>query len=205
MKHLTFQHPITQVIAQLLYGIVRHPEELIVSEESFMSPKYGPHLGINVLPHMADYAVLCGRGGRQINALKFIVAMMGIRLKVVADIDLKQTFIGQQGKTQPFVPSKTFNEVEAFSLIDGLREKLWDNYKEMATQVIREPEKIHIVIKPSSSSDIPVIEALADVIYPYGVRCGRKLNICKEKPKHINSESQNDRKSTIPSGKRERG
>lgn len=193
----SFQHPITHIVLPLIEGICKYKEDLQVKERVADND-----VSIVLFPHMADYPKLCGKEGRQIKALRFLVKHMGKKIGVNAEIDIKESWHGEREGKSDFEFNPEFDKHEAIKLLDTFRLAIWpDNFGTRDVISNTEGDKLHVYLVSISDEDTSLIIALADVFYPYGYRNGRKIVI------HIgpnNSEHRTIRQSPVPSGKRER-
>jgi predicted RNA-binding protein YlqC (UPF0109 family) len=192
----SLHHPITKAVVPLIGGICKYKSHLEVKEQ------VNSGVTIFLLPHMADYPKVCGSGGRQIKALRFLVKRMGNILGIKAFIDLKESWIGDREDDIPFVRNPDFDEQQAIELLDGFRHLLWpQGFENQKISALIEGDKMHIYLMPNSDSDVVTINALADVFYTYGYANGRKI-VIHDGPE--NNEHRTIRQSPIPGGERER-
>lgn len=183
-----FQHKITKAIAPIVFGMCAHPNECVISED----PNDGL-LTITVSPHMADYRVICGKAGKTINGLKYIVEKCGQNIGEYATLDLVESFRGDKEDDRPFVFNPDFDEKLMERNINRLVALA---FKEPPiTEVMRLDDKLKYFIRVKTNDDVTMLNALDAVIWPYGYNSGQIIEV-----RNINKkdESRNDRAGTFP-------
>lgn len=169
-------HPITQALLPLIAGICFYKDVLEISDNDS-----GGRLSIFIVPHMADYPVLSGSGGRQIRALRYIVRVAAERIGITdSEVHLDESYIGEREPSRPFQTDPKFDERAAMDILHGLMRILWPKRKSTDLRIDRR-EKLHFYIEPIEPEDVTVISALGDLFYCYGMRNGKKIEIHKEK------------------------
>lgn len=176
-------HPITEAILPLVKGMCLKPDEL--SHREIKSSRSPDRLTLIISPHMADFRILCGKGGRQINALRWIVTRAGRRLKLTVDIRLEESYRGEPVTGDPFRFNPDFEKDSKFQEVFGnILKIVFDTVPEFNVVTHGDKTKIFMEVDPNVPDDISTVTALADIFYPFGFRHGRRLEIRPSKLPH---------------------
>lgn len=151
------KHPITKAIAPLILACCAHPEDCRI-EEAF----HEHQLLITVTPHVADYPIICGKKGKQINALKFVIKAAGESAGIDAALSLEDGFTGRKE------PARGFNQNPEFDVpwFVGMVEELLSAATGRPIHI--EAERHNDVLNLSADTDISeasICKAVESVAY----------------------------------------
>jgi len=167
VKREDLKHPLSKAIAPLILGLCRYPADCRILEAVD-----GSDVAITVIPHRADFKIVCGKSGRQIKAIKYLAARAGQLGGYDAQILLEEGLVGSPE------PAREFQQDPQFD-VDGLLEQIrratslvFD--REMPLSFERQCDKIKVYIDadPDDPEEVPSVMALADVFYPAAFKAG---------------------------------
>lgn len=170
------RHKITKAFLPLIRGMCYHRDDLQIKEAGLTD------LVFTVFPHMADYPILCGTGGRQVKALAYLVKRAGRSMGIAAEFRLKESYIGDTEPVRPFQRNPNFSVPELMEVLSEIMMLTLG-----ADQAVSELEGEKMKIYIDAAHEASTVMALADVFYPYGYRNGQIVEIRQPKPK--NSET----------------
>ena len=176
------RHPITLAFEPLLRGMCSYPGQLVVDQE-MDSPT---HYILTVSPNRNDFAIICGKKGRQIRALTFLVAEAGRKFGIRAEVELEENYRGDpRPPITAFSENPNFDENKFLALFGALMELVFPGA--VQTDYIRMDDRLKVYITPAKPGDDAIINALADVVYVFGYRQGRKIEV-RESAKKLSIE-----------------
>lgn len=169
-------HPITVAILSLVKGMCLKPDELKHRE---IKPSNSPErMTLIISPHMADFRIVCGKGGRQINALRWIVTRVGRRVGLTVDIRLEESYRGEPETGDPFKLNPNFEKESDFSNVFGsILALVFDKAPDFTVVTQGDKTKIFMEVDSNNPDDVSTVTALADIFYPFGFRHGRRIDI----------------------------
>lgn len=170
-----YLHPITRAFSSLIFGICRHPEDCTISEVMNLN---GMSLStMRVSAHMADMPVLVGKAGRQVRAFSYLVGQAASNGGVEAKFNLVDSHIGASEPTVPFAYNRFFDLTTFREILDGLLAAVFEKIPEVHIIEREDPREGLKVLLETEKRDVHLVAPLADVIYPYGIRKGMKLDL----------------------------
>lgn len=144
----------------LVRGMVFYPDELQITDTNGV---------ITIIPHTADYRLLCGKGGRQIRALKFLVNRMAALAGIKKDLVLEESFEGHERPKQPFKRNDKFDIQACVDLVQQFCAALFA----VPVPVTHEKtDRLRVFIDANGKIEIPTVFAMSDAFYTYGYRQG---------------------------------
>lgn len=162
-------HPITALVDKLVRGICLYPDQAKV-EESFQ----GSDLTITLTPSKTDYGALCGRQGRVIKSLNWLVEEAGRFHGIGAGVKLVDSFVGT-AERRAFVPEPNFDNKKLEQFLQDWLRFLVDG----RPMVMVKPSlclSCTTTVKISGAEGI-VVSALDEVFRPYCMRSGRRVRL----------------------------
>lgn len=162
------EHPFTKALSDVIRGMCAYPDQCLITETGALLD-----IGITISPNMADYRVICGKRGRQINALAFLATEAGRNRAESFKIRLEESFRGRDEAVRPFQQDPAFDVERAITLLKRLS----------AFVFIQEPNIVHerqndkLMVWIDANEAPAIISALSDVFYPYGFRKGCIIDI----------------------------
>lgn len=176
MKLELLQHPITKAFIPIISGMCRHADVLNVTEEMDKADPFDSDtLVITVLPHQADFPVICGTRGRQIKSIKHLVERAGEHFQMEARINLEESMIGSPEPRDKFQQDPEFDVALFERQLREIAVLVFSRIPEIAIE--RFCDKLRVVVTPPNPEDLPTIVALADLFYPWGYRKGMIVDI----------------------------
>lgn len=183
-------HAITKTLEPWVRGMCSRPEQLVIREQIICD---GRVLTIFIAPHQADMGIVCGKGGRQINALRFLIQELGKRSGVETDVKLEQRNIGEREPRKEFVENPNFNEVTFERSFRGLLSSLFGTIPTLTILYRNGKLKVYIRVRDEHPKDIQIVQALADIIYVWGYAHGKKIEIRQSTPGHDDDPRNSNR------------
>jgi predicted RNA-binding protein YlqC (UPF0109 family) len=169
-----FKHPITQLFLPIILDFCKYPEEMRIEESVDRSDRRWDNLTITVFPHTADYALICGKAGRQISAIKFLVKRAGVLQGLVSELNMEESFVGRRESSGEFHQDPGFDIGRFMRLLGSVCPRVMEHPYEVEHN--RNNDKLTVYIS-TSTEEAPTIAAINDMLYPWGFRHGMMLNI----------------------------
>jgi predicted RNA-binding protein YlqC (UPF0109 family) len=163
---------ITELLIPIIRGMCTHPEALEITES-----QSGGVFTITLSPHTADYRILCGKGGRQIRALQFLVNSFELRGGRMMHLALRESFNGKLEDKRDFTYNPEFDCRRAVEIVREFCEILFARKVDITFRRKKDTLKITVETDPARPDEMPTVAALADVFYPYGFRQGCVIKI----------------------------
>jgi predicted RNA-binding protein YlqC (UPF0109 family) len=162
-----------ELLSPLIRGMCKSPDELQISELDSDGVTV-----IVLLPHANDYRILCGKGGRQIRALQFLVNSFELRLGIPMRLELRESSTGaRDSESRKFEVNRDFDDRGCMETVRRICDTLFA--RSCAIHFKRKPAelRIEIITDPKHPEEIPTVAALGDVFYPYGYAQGCIIKI----------------------------
>lgn len=168
MKHQTYFDALTRIIE----GACAYPDELRVYPEA-----NGDHTtSLVVLPHMADYPKIVGKGGRTVNALKLLTSQASVRLGERIAFKLEESFVGKGEPRVGFGYNKDF-DIDAFrKLLEVVAGSVFEPTPVFQITASGEDLFVDLMIERTNENET-LVNALHAAFYPYGFAKGRIIKI----------------------------
>lgn len=166
------QLAVTKILSEVIIETALYPNIMRITE------KRGSNgVVIEVYPHTADYPILVGKGGRQINAYRKICEIAGKYLKQEISFNVLETFIGQREapRDTPFNPR--FDVEIPKSRIVGLLAATAAPIDSKDIIVDQSHDRLNFGI-PIAANDYEtqvLIRAINDIMWPWAKRHGVKI------------------------------
>lgn len=134
-----------------------------------------------VRPNMADFRLVCGRGGRQIRALQFLGHAAG--LKVHLDESMEGKPEKREFKADPeFPPDRLLDLLDRFSKLYLEFQPDWRIVRDGPDRMLACPSEVQL------EADRVLIDAFADLLWPWGYRNGCQIDL-KSKPVKLRNQA----------------
>lgn len=155
---------VADAFTRLLRGTCKYPDQCRVDVNLDKRE-------IHVLPHMADYPVLVGAQGRQVNALKYLASKCGFELQ------LNESFIGEREQKEDF-EYQPGTSTASIRLLHDLCSVLFEKRPGFVCESVPDDKVqgqslvVHIQPAGDTENNRTILAALKDVIFPYSYRQG---------------------------------
>jgi predicted RNA-binding protein YlqC (UPF0109 family) len=168
MKH-ELSHPISKTLAHVVAGICYHPEELKVSEKD-----HGSALEIRMTPHMGDFCIIIGKGGRQSRAIRYVATTMGFLKHKSVDVQFDESYVGDRHERREFKFNQDYTLDDLMAELNPVLELAFDRPITVSTSIQDGKFKILLDVK---LEEVPLVTAISDMFYPFGRTHGRIVEI----------------------------
>jgi len=162
-----------QLLEPIIRGMCNHPDSLEIQEDdSDDSTK------LTLLPHTADYRIICGKQGRQIKALQFLAKALSDRSGngKPMTLELRESFVGDMEEHRPFKPNPKFDPEACKALVQTFVNALFGRAVITHASFNRRRATLHVTIE-NEPDESAAVAAMGDVFYPYGYGQGCILKI----------------------------
>lgn len=172
MNDGTKHEAILGLLSDVITGICIYPKTLKI----FAEPESPTSHKLIVMPHMADYRKLVGKGGRTINAFKHIAKTAGENAGLSLVVDLQESMVGNPEPPQPFRYNEEFDVTKATKLITELAQ--WTFGGPVDVQITQPHLSMDVRINSNTNMEHDgICASLNAIFYPYGMANGRKIEI----------------------------
>lgn len=169
-------HPLSQAVYQLLKGYCAFRESLVVEEVITEG-----RLNITVKPHMADFRLICGKGGRVIKALQFLVQLAGDNKSENYHVELQESYLGkpEEQKNGHFKFDPHFNVDKFKRLLVTWCGLVFERTPGMTVKENGDKLRIYLIPKSNLTIATSLVRAIDEVFYVHAIGMGRIVEIRK--------------------------
>lgn len=179
MKH----QPLFDLVSQIIEDICEYKGDLRI----FSPHENGAHV-LLVIPHTADYPKLIGKGGRQVNAMKFLFRQASLKLGCALDYQIKDSFTGTREAVIPFAYNPDFDAGKLERMMEQLAALVMHTEPPVGT--VLEGDRVIARIKVDrTANNEAIVAALDAVFYAWCYPRGRKLKLIAD---YITHETNKD-------------
>lgn len=164
-------HPISQALFPVLRGICRDHSSLDLEER-----QNGSGLRLTATCALDDYRILVGKSGRNVNAIKRLVARAGDKCQIKAEFSLRTNERGDVCDVHDFKADPMFDESLFILLLTKMCEAIEVDFSHSNVR-LREDGKMCVVIPAAAVEDRAAIADLNSLFYSFGYTSGRKIDI----------------------------
>lgn len=173
MKH----EKIFSLLSEIITGICSHKQALKIFTESHSPTAHK----LTVMPHMADYRKLVGKGGRTIKAFQSIVKSIGNAQGMSLNLDLQESFTGTPELHEQIRFNDEFDQVALKRLVSETA--AWLFAVPIEVEVVEGTQCLEVFMSaPVTIEAQNLVSALNAVFYPYARANGRVVEV-KQKQK----------------------
>lgn len=162
------QHPIANCLKPLIHGMCRHPVD--IEDQTH---------GFTIIPHRADFRIVCGKRGRTIKALQAIASAAALRDGLWFDVKLEEGE-GEPEPDSPFVQNIEFDVFGAERRIKEIAEMCGLLVDVITT--VRVNDRMDVSIRVRTAAQEAILTAINDIFYPWGFRNGMIIKVKAVKP-----------------------
>lgn len=175
VKREPLKHPISLALEPIILGLCRYPDDCQINEHGTDGT-----LAVTIVPHRADFRIVCGRAGRQIKALKYLAARAGELRGCSVELNLEEGLVGAPEPKRDFQQDPEFDVPALIQRIQDAAGAVLGRFVAVEHERSCDRIDVYLEVSPDEAEDIPTVVALADVFYPACVKDGIT---CKIKPK----------------------
>lgn len=169
--------PLAQALGPLVLNLCRYPEDCCLVERVD-----GAVVDLVITPNRADFRVICGKGGRQIKALKYFAKRMGELSHpfFYGEVHLEEGVTGTPEPVRPFVQDPEFDVSALLSDIHSAAFQVMGRIVPFTHERHCDKLFVEFAVDPNDPEDVPAVLCLSDLFYPATFRRGM---LCEIRPR----------------------
>lgn len=130
---------------------------------------------LTFIPHMSDIPLLIGKSGRVSKAYRYLAKAMSEANGILVDIAFQESYEGRQERYSPAVIDPHFDIRKFEEVFEPLCLCLYGSVPRYEARPGREGQtKIRMEVDETEN---PIVFALGDVMYPWGLRNGQRISV----------------------------